>query len=361
MTSDMKALLAAGGRATRLRPITWTINKHLIPLAGKPMLQHAIEKLVAAGITEIIININPGDTEMREALGNGERFGATLHYMEQEGGPKGIAHAVRCAEQFIGNEPFVFYLGDNVILGDLAHFIRRFTAEQPDAMLALAKVPNPQRFGVPIIQNGKIVKVLEKPKEPPCDLAVTGIYFMSPKIFEAVKSIAPSARGEYDLADAFTWLLERGGEITYEEITGWWKDTGTPDDLIEGSSLLLRERARKDWTIEGEVRPGSVLRGDVAIGKGAVIGANTVIRGPVIIGDSARLDNCYIGPYTTVGSFCVVENAEIERSIIFDGCKISDVHLADSLIGKNAIICREPSAVPKGSKLIVGEHGRVEM
>lgn len=357
----MKALLTAGGRATRLRPITWTINKHLIPLAGKPMLQHAIEKLVDAGITEIIININPGDTEIRDAFGTGEQFGATLHYLEQEGGPKGIAHVVKCAEPLIGNEQFIFYLGDNIILGELTRFVDRFTAEQPDVMLALAKVQNPQRFGVPIIENGRIVKVLEKPKDPPCDLAVTGIYLLSPKIFEAVKSIAPSPRGEYELADAFTWLLEHGGNVTYEEITGWWKDTGTPEDLIEGSALLLHERAAKDWRLDGDIRTGAVVRGKVAIGKGSVIGPGAVIRGPVTIGDSCRLDNCYIGPNTVIGNFCVIDGAEIERSIVFDGCKISDVHLADSLIGKNATICREPSVVPKGSKLIVGEHGRVEM
>lgn len=357
----MKALLTAGGRATRLRPITWTINKHLIPLAGKPMLQHAIEKLVDAGITEIIININPGDTEIREAIGTGEKFGANIQYLEQEGGPKGIAHVVRCAEPLIGAEPFIFYLGDNVILGSLNKFVERFTAEGPDAMLALAKIQNPQRFGVPIIQNGKIVKVLEKPKDPPCDLAVTGIYLMSSRIFDAVKAIPPSPRGEYELADAFTWLLEQGGNITYEEITGWWKDTGTPEDLIEGSALLLHERQNKDWRLEGEIRPGAVVRGKVSIGKGAVIGSGAVIRGPVTIGESCRLDNCYIGPNTVIGSFCVIDGAEIERSIIFDSCKISDVHLADSLIGKNAVICKEPSVVPKGSKLIVGEHGRVEM
>lgn len=358
----MKALLTAGGRATRLRPITWTVNKHLVPLAGKPMLQHAIEKLVDAGVTEIVINLNPGDREIREAFGDGSRYGAKLTYFEQEGGPLGVAHVIRCAEPYIGNEPFIFYLGDNIILGSLRRFIDKFNEEKCDALLALSRVPDPQRFGVPIIENGRIVRVLEKPKDPPSDYAVTGIYLYTPRMFDAVKSIPPSPRGEFEISDAHTWLIEQGAKVGYEEITGWWKDTGTPKDLLEGNALLLNERQPWSVRVEGEVKPGAVLRGQVSVGKNTIIGPNVVVRGPVCIGENARLDNCYIGPYTTVGNFVRIDGPDIENTMIHDGATVvAKEKFVDSILGKNTVIEAQKSLLPTGHRIIIGDNGRVDL
>lgn len=358
----MKALLTAGGRATRLRPITWTVNKHLIPLAGKPMLQHAIEKLVEAGVSEIIVNINPGEREVQEALGDGSRFGAKLVYVEQQGGPLGLAHIIRCAEPHLGNEPFIFYLGDNIVLGSLRRFIDKFNESGCDALLALSRVPDPQRFGVPVIENGRIVRVLEKPQNPPSDFAVTGIYVYSPKIFDAVKSIPAAPRGEFEISDAHSWLIEHGANVGYEEITGWWKDTGTTNDLLEGNGLLLNERPASSIKIEGEVKPGAVIRGPVSVGKNTIIGSDVVIRGPVFIGDNCRLDSCYIGPYTSIGNFVRIDGPDIENSMIHDGVMVTArERFTNTILGKNAVVETSKSLLPTGRRMIIGDNGRVEL
>ena len=208
-----KALIAAGGRATRLRPITHTLNKHLIPLANKPMIFYGIETLVKAGIKEIFINMNPGETELQKVVGDGSRWGITIKYIEQEGGPLGLAHIVKNAERHLGNEPFIFYLGDNVILESISQLAEKFEREQLDMCLAFAHIANPQQFGVAEIIDGKLARIIEKPEHPPSDLAQTGIYFYSPKIFEAVKAIKPSARGEYEISDANTWMIEKGYKV----------------------------------------------------------------------------------------------------------------------------------------------------
>lgn len=359
----MKALVAAGGRATRLRPITWTLNKHLIPLANKPMLGYAIEKLVAAGITEIGVNVNPGETEIPKAFGDGSAYGARITYLEQQGGPLGVAHAVNSAQAFLGDEPFVFYLGDNIVLGSLERFVKRFTEEGLNCLLALSRAKRLERFGVPVMdEQGRILRVEEKPKEPKSPFAVTGIYVYDKNFFEAFKHIQPSARGEYEISDIHTWLIENGYKVGHEEITGWWKDTGTPDDLLEGNALFLNELAEAKAVNEGQVAETAVLQGKVSIGKGTKVGPKVLIRGPVVIGENCVINESYIGPYTAIGNGVTVEGTEIEHSIVFDGATIrANKRIVDSLIGKNAVVTRVEESLPHGHKLVVGDHARVEL
>lgn len=358
----MKALFAAGGRATRLRPVTWTINKHLIPLAGKPMIVHAIEKVVEAGITEIAININPGDRELPAALGDGSAWGAHITYIEQQGGALGIAHAVKNAQDFLGDEPFLFYLADNILLGSLRRLRERFEQENLDVLLALAKVRDPQRFGVPVLENGRIVRVEEKPVHPASDFAVTGIYFYRPRVFAALEAIQPSARGEYEISDANTWLIEHGAQVGFEEISGWWKDTGTIDDLLEGNAFLLRDRPEWSLRIQGAIASGAAIRGAVSVGKNTVIGKNAIIRGPVSIGDDCQLDDCYIGPYTSLGNRVVVNGADIERSLVLDGSQVTGgARLAESLLGRNCRISRREETLPRGQRIALGDNAIVEL
>lgn len=358
----MKALITAGGKATRLRPITWTINKHLIPLANKPMLQYAIEKLVDAGIVEIGILINAGDAEMEKVFGDGSAHGAMITYIEQTGGPLGIAHGVHMAQEFLGDEPFVFYLGDNIVLGSLRRFIEKFELEKLNCLLALSRAKNLSRFGVPVFDNGRIVKVEEKPAEPKSDFAVTGIYVYDKNFFEAFKHISPSARGEYEISDIHTWLIENGFNVGHEEITGWWKDTGNPDDLLEGNALFLNELPLAQVKIDGSIADGAVIQGKVSIGHGTTIGPRVLIRGPVVIGDNCKIDNAYIGPYTSVGHGVKIVDTEIEHSIIFDGASVhAGARIVDSLIGKNAVVGEAEDSLPLGHKLVVGDNARVEL
>jgi glucose-1-phosphate thymidylyltransferase len=357
----MKALITAGGRATRLRPITYTINKHLIPLANKPMIFYAIEKLVAVGVKEIGISMNPGETELQKAIGDGSRWGVKIAYIEQKGGPLGIAHVVNNAKDFLGDEPFIFYLGDNVILGGLQRFVEKFEKEKLNCVLALSKVKDPQRFGVPQIQDGRIVRVDEKPSEPKSDFAVTGIYVYDKTFFEAFTHIKPSPRGEYEISDIHTWLIENGKAVGYEEITGWWKDTGKPEDLLEGNQLLLNEMV--DGARDGaDIDSSAVLQGKVAVGKGTVIGPRVLIRGPVVIGEGCKIEASYIGPYTAIGNEVEIYNTEVEHSVIFDYVDINcSKRIVDSLIGANATISSAHATLPLGHKLVVGDNAVVEI
>jgi glucose-1-phosphate thymidylyltransferase len=359
----MKALLTAGGRATRMRPITHTLNKHIIPLANKPMIWYALEKIAECGIREVIINVNPGENELQRWVGDGSRWGLQITYLEQEGGPKGLAHIIKNAQPYLGDEPFLFYLGDNIILGSIKEFVQEFTERKLDCMLALSRVKDPQRFGVPIIENGRIIKVIEKPDVPPSDFAVTGIYVYSPKIFEAAASIPPSARGEYEISDAHTWIIEHGGEVGYKEITGWWKDTGKPEDLLEGNALLLSESLHRGQSIQaGNIDPSAVIQGPVSIGAGTVVGPNCLIRGPVMIGENCVIENSFVGPYTSIGGKSKITNTEIEHSIVFDEATINcGKRIVDSLIGNKARISSSHETLPRGNKLIVGDNAVVEL
>ena len=355
----MKALITAGGHGTRLRPITYTTNKHLVPIANKPMIFYTLEKIAGTGIKEVGIVINPGDKVFPEKVGNGSKWGINITYIEQTGGPLGLAHVVKIAEDFIGKDSFVFYLGDNIILNEIKPFVEKFEKEKLNCLLALSKVKDPQRFGVPEIVNGRIIKVEEKPQNPKSDFAVTGIYVYDRHIFEAVNSIKPSARGELEISDAHQYLLDHNYTVGYSEITGWWKDTGKPIDLLEGNQLVLNNIETK---INGELDSRVVVQGKVKIGKNAKITGNSVIRGPVIIGNSCVIRDSYIGPFTSIGDRVEIYGAEIENSIVFED---ADIHcnkrITDSLIGVNALITPVHKTLPSGHKLLVGDNSQIEL
>ncbi|MBU0646220.1 glucose-1-phosphate thymidylyltransferase [Patescibacteria group bacterium] len=360
----MKALIAAGGRATRLRPITWTTNKHLIPLANRPMLWHVIDKIVAAGIKDIIVNVNQGELEMmQKALGDGAYWGAQITYLEQKGGALGVAHVVANAEEHLRGHKFLFFLGDNIILGSINRFVERFQNENLDCMLAFSKVKDPHRFGVPeFAGNGDLLRIIEKPEVPPSDYAVTGIYLYNEEYFDAFRTLTPSARGEFEISDINTWYIENR-KTGYEEITGWWKDTGTPEALLEGNALVMDDLPRDTFRIKSDVPDGARLQGMVQVGENTRISSDCLIRGPVIIGDNCAITDTYIGPYTAIGNNVKITNTEVEHSIVFDGAQIDTTRrIVNSLIGLNATLRDVKQSHPRtGHQLIVGDNSFVEL
>jgi glucose-1-phosphate thymidylyltransferase len=360
----MKALIAAGGHATRLRPITWTRNKHLIPLANQPMLLFPIKKIIDAGITDIIISVNPGEVQMMaDAFGDGCAHGAQIKYVEQRGGAQGLAHVVANAEEHLRGERFLFFLGDNIILGNIKRFVDRFQSEDLDCMIALSRVKDPRRFGVPEFDaNGRLVRTIEKPANPPSPFAVTGIYLFDEQFFDAFKTIEPSARGEYEITDMITWYI-KNGRTGYEEITGWWKDTGTPDALIEGNALIMDDLPREHFCVQCEIPEEAQIQGQVSIGKNTRISADCLIRGPVVIGDGCEITASYIGPYTAIGNDVKVNQSEVEHSVILDGVTIDTTRrIVNSLIGLNATLVDYRRTHPKsGHRLVVGDNSIVEL
>lgn len=357
----MKALLTAGGMGSRLRPITFTLNKHLIPIANRPMIYHALDKIAAAGIKEVAININPDDKSISESCGDGKKWGIKITYLEQKGGALGLAHIIKNAENFLGDDPFIFYLGDNIILGGINGFIDTFKKDKADCLLALSRVPDPERFGVPEIDpSGRIITVEEKPRRPKSPFAVTGIYVYNHHIIEAVKKIKPSKRGELEISDAHQYLIDHGYKVTYREITGWWKDTGKPNDLLEGNQLLLSDITADHDKVKKD--PHVQIQGKVRISKGSQILGRSYIRGPVVIGESAVIRDSYVGPFTAIGNRVEISGGEIENSIILDEADIScRKRIIDSIIGRNSNIADSHATLPSGCRLIVGENSAVEL
>ena len=358
----MRALITAGGRGTRLRPLTYTSNKHLIPIANKPMLHYALEAVVAAGIRDVGIVINP-DTgeEIRRAMGDGSAWGVAITYVVQEA-PLGLAHVVRAAESFLRSEPFVFFLGDNVVVGGIRQFVERFRERKDHCHLVLARVPEPQRFGVAEVRGDRIVRVVEKPAQPASDFAVTGIYVYSAPIFEAVHAIRPSGRGELEISDAHQYLLDHGYQVGFSEITGWWKDTGKPEDLLEANRFVLDQVLDAAGpVIRGSVDPRSDVAGKVVVEAGARVIASQ-IRGPVAIAADAVVEQSYIGPFTSVGKRCVIRDSELEYSILFEDTQIldADVRIERSLLGREVLIRRAASR-PRTQKFILGDQSTIEL
>lgn len=350
----MKGLILSGGRGTRLRPITYTSAKQLVPVANKPILFYGIEALAASGITDVAIVVGDTKQEIMEAVGEGSRFGISVSYIEQEV-PLGLAHAVLISEHFLGREPFLMYLGDNLVRESLASLVRRFEEEKPNAQILLARVPNPEQFGVAELQDGKVVRLVEKPARPPSDLALVGVYMFDHHVFDAVKAIKPSWRGELEITDAIQWLIDTGLSVRPHVIEGWWKDTGKLEDILEANRIILD---MIDARVEGEVE-ASELHGKVIVEAGAqVIGS--VVRGPAIIGTGARIENTFIGPFTAVGEQVLIRGSEVEHSIILEGSRITDVgaRIESSLVGKNATVYRS-DAKPKAYKLVLGDRSQV--
>jgi len=358
----VRALITAGGRGTRLRPLTYTSNKHLIPIANKPMLHYALEAVAAAGIRDVGIVINP-DTgeEIRRALGDGSTWGVAITYVLQEA-PLGLAHVVHSAESFLRGEPFVFFLGDNVVVGGIRQFVERFRERKDHCHLVLARVREPQRFGVAEVQGDRIVRVIEKPAKPASDFAVTGIYVYDAPIFEAVRGIRPSGRGELEISDAHQYLLDHGYQVGFSEITGWWKDTGKPEDLLEANRFVLDQMLDAAGpVIRGSVDAHSDIAGKVVVEAGARVVASQ-IRGPVAIGADAVVEGSYIGPFTSIGKRCVIRDSELEYSILFEDTQILDVdvRIERSLLGREVLI-RRAAARPRTQKFIVGDQSTIEL
>lgn len=350
----MKGLILSGGRGTRLRPITYTSAKQLVPVANKPILFYGIEALAESGIREIGIVVGDTRREIMDAVGDGRRFGVAVTYIEQEA-PLGLAHAVLVSEPYLGAEPFVMYLGDNLIRDTLSPLVRRFGEERPNAQILLAHVPNAQQFGVAVLAGGKVVRLVEKPKKPPSDLALVGVYMFDRTVFEAVKAIQPSGRGELEITDAIQWLIDSGRTVRPHVIEGWWKDTGKLEDLLEANRLILDTLAAR---VEGEVE-ASEIHGKVIVEVGAKI-VRSVVRGPAIIGKGAMIENAYIGPFTAVGDQVVIHGSEVEHSIILEGSSIIDVsgRIESSLVGRNVTIYRSGSK-PKSYNLMLGDRSQV--
>ncbi len=361
-----KAILTGGGHATRLRPITSTINKHLLPLANKPMIFHAIEKAIEVGVTDIFINTNPGETELQKHIGDGGHWGINITFFEQTGGPQGIAHVVNEAQKFIGNDPFMFYLSDNILLGGLSGLFEKFYQDKCDCMLAFSKVKDPERFGVPVFKEDGVTlkEVQEKPKNPPNDFAVTGIYLYGPGVFfDAFNRIGKSSRGEYEISDIHSLLLNDGKRVGYEEITGWWKDTGKPEDLVTANKLLLKDISSQQILPGVMVDENANIDEMVHIGIGTQVKKGVRIYGPSIIAENCILENCTIGPYTTIGQGTEVQGgAHIENSIVLDNANIDcDIHIGNSIVGKSVKIQKKHSAHPEGKRMIIGDNAVLEI
>jgi len=350
----MKGLILAGGRGTRLRPITYTSAKQLVPVANKPILFYGIEALAASGIREIGIVVGDTKREIMDAVGDGARFGVRVTYIEQEA-PLGLAHAVLVSEPYLGADPFVMYLGDNLIRETLAPLVQRFGEEKPNAQILLAHVPNPQQFGVAELADGKVVRLVEKPSRPPSDLALVGVYMFDRTVFEAVKAITPSARGELEITDAIQRLIDTGRTVRPHVIEGWWKDTGKLEDLLEANRIILDTIEPR---VEGEIE-ASEIHGKVIVEAGAKI-VRSVVRGPAIIGKGASIENAYVGPFTAVGDQVVIRGSEVEHSIILEGSSITDVggRIESSLVGRNVVIYRSESK-PKSYNLMLGDRSQV--
>ena len=350
----MKGLILSGGRGTRLRPITFTSAKQLVPVANKPILFYGIEALAASGITEIGIVVGDTHQEIRDAVGDGSRWGVRVAYIEQEA-PLGLAHAVLTAEPFIGTDSFCMYLGDNLIREKLAPLVERFRADKPNSQILLAHVPDPTQFGVAELKGDKVVRLLEKPKVPPSDLALVGVYMFDATIFEAAKAIKPSGRGELEITDAIQWLIDSGHTVLPHIISGWWKDTGKLEDMLEANRIILDTLvARNDGTVTD-----SELLGKVVVEAGARI-VHSTVRGPAIVGKGAVIEHAYVGPFTSIGDGVVVRESEVEHSIILEGSRISDVggRIESSLIGRNAAIYRTQTK-PRSFTFMLGDRSEV--
>lgn len=356
----MKGIILHGGSGTKLRPLTHTGPKQLIPVANKPISQYVLEDLRNSGITEVAIvlgSIYPEKT--KEYYGDGKKFGLNIQYIEQ-GEPKGIAHAVSLCKEYVNNRSFIVYLGDNLIKGGIDRFVKRFEKSNDDAMTLLCKVKNPQRFGVAKIdENGRLLQLVEKPKEPPSDYALTGIYFFKPIIFEMINQLKPSWRGELEITDAIQSLLENDYKVGYQIVQDWWKDTGTPEDILEANRLVLDELKPE---VKGKIKNDSTIQGRVAVGRNSTIEENAIIRGPVIIGENTVIKpKVYIGPYTSIGDNCTIERGEIENSIVMNDCIINiNDRITDSLISPYSKITSNDQT-PHGKKFILGERTYIEL
>ena len=353
----MKGIILHGGSGTRLRPFTYTDVKQLLPVAGKPISEYALENLLEVGVNDVNIVIGSvGGNEVKNYYGNGEKWGVNITYTYQEK-PLGIAHAIGLTKDFVGNDNFIVFLGDNYLNDGISSLYDAYNSDEMDGMLALAKVNNPSQFGIAEVREGKIVKLTEKPKEPKSDLAIAGVYFLKSEVFDVISRLQPSKRGEYEITEAYQDMINNGKRIGYSIVTGWFKDTGTVDDFLECNRLVLDKISNYPLSVKKNIS------GRVLIDSSASISENSAILGPCYIGPNAIVNNCYIGPFTSISANCKVDNADIEDSILMDGAKIdlsSSVTIRKSIIGPNAsvIVGKDPKKV---IRLILGRDSSVEL
>ena len=359
---NMKGLILSGGHGTRLRPITHTKQKQLIPIANKPILFYVIDDLVKAGITDIGIVTGLHADQLINTVGDGSRWNARITFIEQES-PLGLAHAVKIAKDFIKDDDFVMYLGDNLLNEDIIEFVTNFQNSNTDASILLSPVKDPSNFGVAKLnKKGEIVQLLEKPKNPPSNLAVVGIYAFRKSIFKAIDNIRPSSRGEMEITDAIQWLVKHSHKVKSELVEGWWKDTGKADSLLEANHLILDSKL--EVSNKGKIEEGAVVSGRVSIGEGTIIKKGACIRGPAIIGQNCFIGHgVFIGPFTSIGNNVEILNGEIEYSILLANCKINTNHkIIDSLIGENCTIVSEGTApMNRGNKLVIGDNSNIKL
>jgi len=354
----MKGIILHGGHGTRLRPLTHTGPKQLLPIANKPMSQYCVEALVQAGIQDIAFIVGGnGANKVKEYYGNGEKFNAQFSYIEQDS-PKGIAHAISLCEKFVDNEKFIVFLGDNIIQRDISKLSLNFSQSKNDALLLLCEVDNPSQFGIAEIKNNKIVKITEKPKNPPTNLAVTGIYFLTPHIFNIIKKLKPSWRNELEIADALQMLIEEERELEFEMITDFWKDTGTPNDIIDANRIILENMIPEFNGIKEE---NVLLEGKIIVGKGTIIKKDVKIKGPVIIGKDCIIDNnVVIGSNTSIGNNVNLKNCKISNSIIMSNCVIENkVEIEQSIIASNSKIIENESK--SFNRFLLGEGTQISL
>ena len=352
---NLKGLILSGGAGTRLRPITHTSAKQLVPVANKPVLFYGIEALVAAGIEDLGIVIAPETgEEIRAAVGDGSALGARVTYIPQER-PLGLAHAVLTAEEFIENSPFVMYLGDNLLRDGITDLVETFRAEGPEALILLTKVADPWHYGVAELNGTDVVRLVEKPADPPSDMALVGVYMFTPSIFEAARAIEPSARGELEITDAIQYLIDAERKVESHTVSGWWKDTGQLADILEANRLVLSDQESR---LDGQVVESKV-EGRVVLEAEALI-ERSVVRGPAVIGAGSRISDSYVGPYTSIGEGVTIERSEVEHSIILAGSSVANLEsrLEASLLGRNVSLSRANS-LPKTMRMIVGDSSEI--
>ncbi|OGD54861.1 glucose-1-phosphate thymidylyltransferase [Candidatus Bathyarchaeota archaeon RBG_13_38_9] len=350
----MKGLLLAGGHGTRLRPLTFTGNKHMLPIANKPMILYGLEHLVKAGINEIGVILGPIKEDVKKLLGDGSKFGASVTYIDQPE-PKGLAHTIMISKDFLGDESFAMYLGDNMLKQGAKPLVEVFKKSAKDCVVAVAKVKDPSSYGIAVFdEDGKIKRLVEKPKEPISDWALVGVYIFNNKIHEVVRKIKPSWRGELEITDAIQHLIDSGANVEFQFVQGWWKDTGKPEDLLEANQLVLQELQSSN---KGKVEEGAIVSGIVNFGKDTIIHRRSTIRGPVILGENCEIGpDTYIGPYTSIGNGVTIKNSEIENSIVMDNAHIAcGKRIIDSLIGMKANVVCSKDNIPSGVKLILGD------
>ena len=354
----MKGIILHGGHGTRLRPLTHTGPKQLLPISNKPMSQYALEDLREAGVIEIGIII--GDVypeKVKEFYGDGSKFGVKISYIYQDN-PKGIAHAIGLCKDFIKNENFVVYLGDNVLRTGLVDYTKKFLSSKSDAMILLCKVDDPSRFGIVELDGKKIKKIIEKPKNPQSDLAVIGVYFLTPKIFDIISRLKPSWRNELEITEALQMMMDEGQKITYDTVTGWWKDTGTPEDILHANKLILDSIGTENQFI---LNPDSIVQGNIVIGKNSIITRDSYVIGPIVIGENCTIGPAArIGPYVSIGDNSSIKDSEIDNSILMNDCKIdAKIHITDSIIAHGSQIGDNPK--PKLYQFLLGERSQVKL